>query len=380
MKVLVTGGAGFIGSHLADHLLADGVDVVVLDVLHPQIHPDGAPKHLDERVELVVGDVRNRELVSHLVRDVDAVAHLASHTGVGQSMYRVHDYVDVNVGGTAVLLEALSARPHPPALLVASSRAVYGEGAYRCATDGAVVPAGRAAADLAAGRWEPVCPGCGGPIEPVATTEATGLGPTSVYALSKSSQEQAAMIVGAAYGLPVTVLRFFNVYGPRQSLRNPYTGVITAFVTRVLGGAAPEVYEDGLATRDFVHVADVVAACTAVLHDPVGSSGLVANVGSGEAASLLDVAQLVSTALGGPPPVVVGKYRFGDIRHCLADLTMAAERLGYAPSVDLGSGIADVARWVAGQHWEDRAGEAEHELVSRGLAGSPAAPGRGASA
>jgi dTDP-L-rhamnose 4-epimerase len=204
---------------------------------------------------------------------------------------------------------------------------------------------------------------------PLPTPEDTPLGPTSVYALSKSCQEQAAMIVGAAYQLPVTVLRFFNVYGPRQSLRNPYTGVITAFVTRVLSGLGPEVYEDGLASRDFVHVDDVVDACVAALRMPPAPITTVANVGTGRAATLLEVAQLVSGALDGPAPVTTGKFRFGDIRHCRADLATLTETFGLTSQVSLEQGITSVARWVASQAWEDRASEAEAELVRRGLAG-----------
>ena len=294
--------------------------------------------------------------------------HLAVYTGVGQSMYQVRDYLDVNVVGTGVLLELLGddrrgCAPSPSprraglrrrCLSVREVRA--GDPALACAT-----------AQLLAGDWEPRCPQCGGPVTVVPTPEASALRPASVYAVSKQSQEQTALVVGAARDLPVVALRYFNVYGSRQSLSNPYTGVIPALVSRALGGRAPEVYEDGEESRDFVHVSDVVRATLLAIDGP-GDRERVLNVGSGERRSLLEVARAVTAALGGPEPVVTGKFRVGDVRHSQADLTNARAVLGFEPSVAFADGIRALATELAEQLHEDHSARAEAELASRGLA------------
>jgi dTDP-L-rhamnose 4-epimerase len=370
-RVLVTGGAGFIGSHLVDALLARGDEVTVLDVLHPQIHGDASspPAYLDADARLVVGDVRDRDVVAPLLDHADVVVHLAAYTGVGQSMYQVRDYLDVNVVGTGVLLELLGDdRRDVRALAVASSRAVYGEGAYRCGTCGPVVPHSRPTAQLLAGEWEPRCPRCGGTVATRPTPESSEMRPTSVYAVSKQSQEQTALVVGAARDLPVVALRYFNVYGSRQALSNPYTGVIPAFVARVLNGQPPEVYEDGRESRDFVHVSDVVRATLLAMDDRVETGPRVMNVGSGEARSLLDVARAVTTALDGIEPVVTGKFRVGDVRHSHADLTHVRAVLGFEPAVSFADGIGELATELADKLHEDHSARAEAELASRGLA------------
>jgi len=405
-RVLVTGGAGFIGSHVVDALLARGDEVTVLDTLHPQVHGAARvpPAYLDPRARLVVGDVRDRDTLGPLLDDAAAVVHLAAYTGVGQSMYQVRDYLDVNVVGTGVLLELLGDdRREVRALAIASSRAVYGEGAYSCVTCGRVTPHSRPTAQLLAGEWEPRCPQCGGPVSAVPTPEGSELRPASVYAVSKHSQEQTALVVGAARELPVVALRYFNVYGSRQSLSNPYTGVIPAFVSRVLGGRPPEVYEDGEESRDFVHVSDVVRATLLALDDlafsrpagagghqqspagpgghqqspagagghqqsPAGPGGRVLNVGSGERHSLLEVARAVTAALDGPEPVVTGKFRVGDVRHSQADLTYARAVLGFEPAVSFAQGIPGLVAELAEQLHEDHSARAEAELWSRGLA------------
>jgi len=369
-NVLITGGAGFIGSHLADALLARGHDVVLLDNLHPQVHgPDQrVPGYLNPGARLVRGDVRDAGLVRRLLEDADVIFHLAAYTGVGQSMYRIREYLDVNVQGTAVLLEALVRKPQRVhSLVVASSRAVYGEGSYRCPQCGPVSPATRAAEQLQAGRWEVACPACGRQVSPLPTAETQPPDPGSIYALSKLNQEQACLIVGQAYDLPVVALRYFNVYGPRQSLRNPYTGVITTFMTRLAHGQAPEVYEDGAESRDFVHIDDVTQANLLAM-DSDAAAGQVFNVGSGRQLSLLQVAQVVSAAYGGPEPVISGKYRAGDIRHCHADLARSRQVLDYEPQIDFETGIRDLVEHLRGRLWEDLTGQAEAELRARGLA------------
>jgi dTDP-L-rhamnose 4-epimerase len=367
-RVLVTGGAGFIGSHLVDALLARGDEVTVLDALHPQVHASAPqpPVHLDPRARLVVGDVRDRDTVASLLDEAEVVLHLAAYTGVGQSMYQVRDYLDVNVVGTGVLLELLGDdRRGVRTLVVASSRAVYGEGAYRCASCGPVTPHSRPPAQLLAGEWEPRCPACGGPVAVMPTAESTALRPASVYAVSKQSQEQIALVVGAARDLPVVVLRYFNVFGTRQPLSNPYTGVIPALVRRVLSGQPPEVYEDGNESRDFVHVSDAVRATLLAID---GRARGAINVGSGEARSLLEVARVVAGAIGGPEPVVTGKFRVGDVRHAYADLTHARDALGFEPAVAFVEALRELATGLADELHEDHSARAEAELSSRGLA------------
>jgi dTDP-L-rhamnose 4-epimerase len=384
--VLVTGGAGFIGSHVVDALLARGDEVTVLDVLHPQVHgaEQEPPAYLDPQARLVVGDVRDRDTLAPLLDEAEVVVHLAAYTGVGQSMYQVRDYLDVNVVGTGVLLELLGDdRRGVRALAVASSRAVYGEGAYRCVACGPVTPRSRTAAQLRAREWEPRCPQCGGPVTAVPTPEGSVPRPASVYAVSKQSQEQTALVVGAARDLPVVALRYFNVYGSRQSLSNPYTGVIPALVRRALSGRPPEVYEDGEESRDFVHVGDVVRATLLAIDDvaatgpagpggheqgPADPGGHVLNVGSGERLSLIDVARAVATALNGPEPVVTGKFRVGDVRHSQADLTKVRAILGFEPAISFAEGIPGLVTELAEQLHEDHSARAEAELAARGLA------------
>jgi dTDP-L-rhamnose 4-epimerase len=368
-RVLITGGAGFIGSHLADQLIGQGHDVTLFDLLHPQVHgPERlAPDYLNPAAHLIQGDVRDPAALQDALAGVDVVFHLAAYTGVGQSMYQISEYLDVNVQGTATLLELLN-RPSSSVrkLIIASSRAVYGEGAYHCPCCGRVTPAPRTAEQLRAGHWQLNCPQCGQVVEPIPTPETQPADPRSIYAVSKLNQEQIARLIGEAYSLPVVVLRFFNVYGPRQSLKNPYTGVINTFITRAMNGQPPLVYEDGRESRDFVHVSDVCQACLLAM-TAEAASGRLFNVGSGQPLPLIEVAQLIAQQLGAPPPIITGQYRVGDIRHCHADLTQAHERLGYTPQVSFAAGITDLLQQIAGHSWADHSAEVEAELISRGL-------------
>ena len=367
--MLITGGAGFIGSHLAEALVQRGHQVTLLDALHPQVHGPGRqpPDYLHPRARLVVGDVRDFDLVDRLLNEVEVVFHLAAYTGVGQSMYQIRDYLDVNVQGTAVLLEAITQnRRRVQKLILASSRAVYGEGAYHCPACGPVTPAPRSPERLAEGRWKATCPLCGRDVSPAPTPETTTPQPGSMYAVSKLAQEQACFVAGRAYELPVVVLRYFNVYGPRQSLRNPYTGVITTFINRLANGKAPEVYEDGLESRDFIHVADVTRASLLAMENEA-ANGQAFNVGSGRQITLLDVARAVSRALDGPAPEITGKYRVGDIRHCFADLTHIHRTLGFQPEIPFERGIKALVKQAALQARDDLSAQAETELRSRGL-------------
>jgi dTDP-L-rhamnose 4-epimerase len=367
MQILITGGAGFIGSHLADDLIHRGYRVRALDNLSPQVHgkAGATPAYLHRDVEVMRGDVRDAAAVRRALAGVDAVFHFAAAVGVGQSMYEIEHYTATNNVGTAVLLQALSARP-VSRLIVASSMSLYGEGAYRTA-DGAVVQnAERSIEALRRGDWEPRGPH-GEALEPVPTPESKPPSLSSVYALSKFDQERLAFIIGRAYGMPAVALRFFNVFGPRQALSNPYTGVLAIFASRLLNDRPPLIFEDGLQRRDFVSVYDVVQACRLALESP-DAPGHAFNVGSGHACTVREVAALMAAALGKAiEPEICGKYRAGDIRHCFADITLARDVLGYRPAVTLADGLVELSEWLQDQAADDKVAEASRELASRGL-------------
>ena len=366
--ILITGGAGFIGSHLADELIGRGYRVRALDNLSPQVHGEsaGRPEYLNPEVELVVGDVRDADAVRRALAGVDAVYHYAAAVGVGQSMYEIAHYTDVNNMGTAVLLEALSKQP-VERLVVASSMSLYGEGLYQGADGRLHEAAERGRAQLAGGDWETRGPD-GEPLTAVPTPESKPPSRASVYALSKFDQERLCLMVGQAYGIPTVALRFFNVFGTRQALSNPYTGVLAIFASRLLNDRAPMVFEDGLQQRDFVSVADVAQACRLALEVPE-AAGRVFNVGSGRRYTVRDVAERVAAAVGKPyiGPEFAGKYRVGDIRHCFADIALAREVLGYEPRHMLEDGLGELATWLEGQTAADRVADASAELAARGL-------------
>ena len=359
--VLITGGAGFIGSHLADELLAHGYRARALDNLTPQVHGGAQrPDYLSSEVELVVGDVRDPEAVARAVEGVDAVVHLAARVGVGQSMYELAEYTAVNSLGTAVLLQALVDRP-VGRLLLASSMSVYGEGLYRAADGSLVDGVERAREQLERGEWE-----LRG-LEPVPTPETKQPTLASVYALTKHGQERLCLMFGSAYGVPATALRLFNTYGPRQALSNPYTGVLAIFASRLMNGRPPLVFEDGRQRRDFVSVFDVARAFRLALESD-RAAGEVLNVGSGESTTVLEVAAKLAEILDVDlEPEALGRWRAGDIRHCFADITRARELLGYQPQVGLDAGMRDLAAWLSGQVAIDRVDAATEELSSRGL-------------
>ena len=367
-RILITGGAGFIGSHLADLLLERGYSVRILDSLAPQVHgeTDRRPSYLTREAELVTADIRDPLAVRRALEGVDAVVHLAAAVGVGQSMYRIADYTGINDLGTAVLLEALLDHPIER-LVVASSMSVYGEGLGRAADGSLVEPAERKAEALRRNRWEPEGPD-GAPLEPVPTPETKHPILSSVYALNKYTQERLCLIWGQAYGVPTMALRFFNVYGTRQALSNPYTGVLAIFASRLLNGRPPMIFEDGQQRRDFVHVRDVARACLAALEQP-RAAGQVLNVGSGVARTVEDVARALGHAIGRTDlqPQITGKYRVGDIRHCFADIARAKALIGFEPCEDFAAGIAELAEWLAGEVAIDRVDQATSELASRGL-------------
>ena len=366
--VLITGGAGFIGSHLADALLQQGHRVRVLDNLDPQVHgPDGRrPEYLDPEVELMVGDVRDAAAVARALEGVDSVFHFAAKVGVGQSMYAVENYTDVNNRGTAVLLEALIRNP-VERLVVASSMSIYGEGLYRDPAGNVAAGQERSIDRLRERQWE-VTDANGNVLTPVATPESKQPTLASVYALSKYDQERLCLLIGRAYNIPTVALRFFNVYGTRQALSNPYTGVLAIFASRLLNNSAPLVNEDGLQRRDFVHVFDVAQACLKAMEKAPDVAGHCFNVGSGRNYTVLEIGRRLAEVLGrNIAPEVTGKYRVGDIRHCFADITLTREMLGYEPKMMLEDSLIELAQWLEGQIAVDRVSDAAAELNARGL-------------
>jgi dTDP-L-rhamnose 4-epimerase len=367
-NILVTGGAGFVGSHLVDALLAAGHNVRIFDNLTPQVHGSGLPVYLNTEAELVSGDMRDPESVHRALEGMDVVFHLAAAVGVGQSMYEISHYMGVNTQGTAILLqELLNRKNQVEKLIVASSMSIYGEGKYLCAQCGEAAPPLRSVEQLKRRQWETLCPVCNEALTPIPTNEAKPLQCSSIYALSKKDQEEMCLLYGRTYGLPVVALRYFNIYGPRQALSNPYTGVAAIFASRLLNGNRPLVFEDGKQMRDFVNVQDVVQANLLAMERPQ-ANGMALNIGSGEPVSIREVALALSLALKVQIPVALTeKYRAGDIRHCFADISAARELLGYRPSVRFAEGLKDLVLWLRSQQPKDRAAEAAEQLSNFGL-------------
>jgi dTDP-L-rhamnose 4-epimerase len=367
VKALITGGAGFIGAHLARELLENGYSVRVLDALDEQVHPGGArPDYLTNEVELLRGSVCDRDSVKRALAGIDVVCHLAANVGVGQSMYQIARYTETNDLGTAILLEEMIGREHVRRLLVASSMSIYGEGLTRHGNR-LVEPAPRSLEQMKAGRWELLTAG-GDILEPVPTPESKSPSLHSVYALNKYVQERMALIFGAAYERDTVAMRFFNVYGPHQALSNPYTGVLAIFGSRLLNRRPPMIFEDGLQRRDFVHVRDVARACRLALETPA-ARGRVFNVGSGQSRTIVEIAETMARVMGRRDitPHVTGKYRAGDIRHCFADIALARDVLGFTPEVPFEDGLAELVAWLLEQTAEDAVEQATQELSSRGL-------------
>jgi len=366
-KILVTGGAGFIGSHLVDKLVEDGHKVRILDNLEPQVH-NKVPEYLNPEAEFIKGDVRNEDDIKKALKGVEVVFHEAAAVGVGQSMYRIKEYVDVNACGTARLLDTLVNGAYSiEKLIVASSMSVYGEGAYRCKECGIVYPKLRSKRQVEAGDWDLTCPECGRVIGPVPTGEDKPLHPTSVYAISKRDQEEMCLTVGRAYGIPTVALRYFNVYGPRQSLSNPYTGVCAIFLSRIKNGRPPLVFEDGLQARDFVSVQDIVQANLLAMSTS-DADYEVLNIGSGNPINISEVARiLIKLCAKELQPEITAKYRAGDIRHCYADISRARSKLKFEPKVNFEEGMKELIEWGQGAWAEDKTQQAQSEMERRKL-------------
>lgn len=367
-RVLVTGGAGFVGSHTVDALLRDGHSVRVFDSLDPQVHSEGLPSYLAKEIEFQRGDMRDVDAVQTAMRGMDIVYHLAAAVGVGQSMYEIARYMEVNTQGTANLLQvALDNQLSLEKLVVASSMSIYGEGQYQCQEHGTMAPPPRPMQQLREKSWEARCPECGRSLEPVPTSEDKPLQCTSYYALSKKDQEEMVLLFGRTYDVPVVALRYFNIYGTRQALSNPYTGVAAIFGSRLLNDRAPMIFEDGCQMRDFVSVHDVVQANLLTMKSGK-ANGKALNIGSGQPITIREVAKTLGEELGKKVPVeITGKYRAGDIRHCYADISCAREVLGYAPKFGFRDGVAELVSWLRSQKAVDRVYEASQQLSSYGL-------------
>jgi len=375
MKVLITGGAGFIGSNLTVALHARGHDVTVLDSLCTQIHgqdPENKSplyRSIAGRARFVRGSVCDRNDWLQALAGQEAIIHLAAETGTGQSMYEIDRYSDVNVGGTAVMLDLLANRKHTvKKVLVASSRAIYGEGRYRSRALGVVYPDARRESDLRSGRFEPLCPQTGAPLELLSTDENSKLHPTSVYGITKHTQEMLVLTVCRSLDLAATALRYQNVFGPGQSLGNPYTGILSIFSTRILNGNSLNIFEDGNESRDFVFIDDVVTATLSALSRD-DADGEAINVGSGVPTSVMTVAETLVKHYASDVPIrVTGAYRLGDIRHNYADLIKATRLLDFTPQVDFQTGMSRFTRWVKEQVIEtDVYDTSLDEMRARGL-------------
>jgi len=374
MRVLISGGAGFIGSNLALKLSDKGYDVVILDNLSTQIHGEDPNKSytynlVKDKFEFIKGDVTNFEDWRRALKDVDIVVHLAAETGTGQSMYEINRYVDVNIGGTAKLMEVLTNEKNQvKKVVVASSRAVYGEGKYKCSEHGIVFPLSRKDEDMSKGDFEVKCPICKRNVDMLPTDEESKLHPESVYGYTKQSQEELCMIVGRSINIPVVAFRFQNVYGPGQSLKNPYTGILSIFSTRIKNGNDLNIFEDGLESRDFVYIDDVTDAIILGMEKDKANFESF-NVGSGEKTEVLTIAKVLREKYNSNVKIqVTGNYRLGDIRHNLGDLTKIRTLLGYEPKVNFSKGISNFVDWVEKQAIEkDNYENSIEEMKRKGL-------------
>jgi dTDP-L-rhamnose 4-epimerase len=375
MKVLVTGGAGFIGSHVVDRLVRRGDDVVVLDNLDPQVHgrdatePTNIASHVASRaIEFIRADVQEREPFRRALRGAEAVVHLAAAVGVGQSMYEPLHYVNTNGGGTGQLLQLLTeSEDKISKLVVASSMSLYGEGAYACRKCGGSTPRPRDEAQLGRGEWEVQCADCGAPLSPEPTPEDKPADIASIYAATKKHQEDLAVSFGRAYDIPTFALRFFNVYGPRQSLSNPYTGVAAIFMSRLLNQNPPLVFEDGEQSRDFIHVEDIAEAVVRAV-DFSGAGAHVLNVGTGRPVTIRQVATLLAKHMNVEiAPQALNRYRAGDIRHCIADTRRMEKVLGFRAKHGFEDGVGSLIEWSRGEIARDTVEQSMAELQTHKL-------------
>ncbi len=369
-SILITGGAGFIGSHLTDHLIRQGYKVRIMDNLHSQIHPTGKPpEYFNKKAQFINGDVTHKDDWRKALVGIDAVVHFAAAVGVGQSMYQIERYVRDNSLGTALFLDILANEKHTiKKMLVAASMSSFGEGMYICPQcKKAQQPPLRSNSNLEKGIWEPLCVDCHKELKPIPTTEEARLASPSIYAITKKNQEELILATGSAYRIPAVSLRFFNAYGPRQSLSNPYNGVAAIFLSRIKNNKPPIINEDGFQTRDFVHIEDIVHACELTLESDSANYEAF-NVGSGNPVTIRKVANVISSLCESSiKPEITQKFRGFDVRHCYADITKLKKLVGWKPEISFEKGMKDVFEWSKNEEATDRVDEALKELEKRGL-------------
>lgn len=370
MKVLVTGGAGFIGSCIVDELIVRGHQVRIFDALDPQVHPNSEPPaYLNPEAEFIQGDVRDKDALEKALKDQEIVFHKAAAVGMGQSQYQIKHYVDVNTGGTANLLDLLANTRHSvQKVIVAASQSSYGEGLCECPQHGVCKPGFRDEEQLSDNRWDHECPLCGAVMKAVPTTEDTAMDCRAIYAITKRDQEDMTLSIGDTYDLPVVALRYFNVFGPRQSLSNPYTGVMAIFMSRLANQNPPVIYEDGLQSRDFISVHDIAQANLLAMEKDEANFQ-VFNVGTGMPTSIAEISRTLARIYESDvEPEITRKYRKGDTRHCYADISKITTALGFKPTVSLEDGMREIIEWSRTTTADDRFDEAAQELSKRGLA------------
>jgi len=371
-KILITGGAGFIGSNLVDKLIKEKHEVIILDILEEQVHGlnQEPPKYLNEKANFMHGSVLDYDALYKIIKDCEVIVHLAAMVGVGQSMYQTEKYIKHNILGTANILDILINKDHNvKKFLIASSNTVYGEGKYLCEKCGVIFPPLRTIKQLIKKKWELVCPDCKSKVKPQLTDENTPFNSSSIYALSKQSQEQMSLLVGKTYGINTTILRFFLVYGQRQALSNPYTGVCGIFSTRLLNGNPTIVFEDGRQSRDFVHVSDICQAIILAMESS-SANGEIFNIGTGTPITIKEVAEIITEKINpGLKPIFTHQYRIGDIRHCVADISKIKNKLGYKPNINFKEGIDDLINWIRNKEFQikDKSQNALDELKEKGL-------------
>ena len=366
-KILVTGGAGFIGSHLVDRLVELGKDIVALDNFDPQVHQGKRPDYLNPNARYIEGDVRDEKVLKKALENVGIIFHLAAKVGVAQSMYEIKEYVSANTFGTAFLWDyIINRRLGVKKFIVASSMSIYGEGLYACAKCGQAAPYLRSGRDLEMKRWEIPCPECAEDLKPIPTSEDKKLLPTSIYAITKKDQEEISLNLGTSYKIPTVALRFFNVYGPRQSLSNPYTGACAIFSSRVKNDRAPLIYEDGNQRRDFINVKDIVSSCVLAMNSEKCDYNFF-NVGTGRAVSIKEAAGIIINLYAKDlTPKITKSFRVGDIRHCYADIAKFKE-IGFSTKIKLEDGLKSLVEWSSRAQATDNLEKADLELERRRL-------------
>lgn len=369
MRILVTGGAGFIGSFLVDKLVSFGHKVTIYDNLEPQVHHGKKPPYLNKEAEFIKADVCDKDKLDKALKSVEVVFHEAAMVGVGQSMYEIIKYTRVNELGTATLLDLIvnKHKDHIKKVIVAASMSQYGEGLYKCGKCGKIKPPLRNEGQLNRRQWELKCPNCQKYLTPLPTNETVPLNCNSIYAISKRVQEDLALMIGKTFRVPTVALRYFNVYGPRQSLSNPYTGVAAIFISRIKASKRPVIFEDGLQSRDFVSVHDIVSANIAVMESDKADYQ-VFNVGSGKKVTILELAKLITKLFGKRTnPKITNTYRKGDVRHCFADITKIRKILSWTPKVDFMEGMRELIKWSNQEESTDLFEQASKILKAKGV-------------